>query len=98
VRDREAISIGSAFDFFGARRAFSRFSNNKKRQHTPAKHRRRGWPKTLPFISPSEERFAFLRLPQITLEAFSMMGAAFLRWDKYHTEKVCQEAFILKIN
>jgi len=47
-------------------------------------------------FSPSEKRFAFLRRPQITLEAFSMMGEA-LRRETYHTEKTRQENFILKI-
>jgi len=47
-------------------------------------------------FSPSEKRFAFLRRPQITLEAFSMIGEA-LRRDTYHTGKTRQENFIRKI-
>src|SRR5207249_8647635 len=35
-------------------------------------------------FSPSEKRFAFLRRPQITLEAFSMMGEAFTSRDISH--------------
>src|SRR5207249_513762 len=35
-------------------------------------------------FSPSEKRFAFLRRPQITLEAFSMMGEAFTMRDISH--------------
>ena len=47
-------------------------------------------------FSPSEKRFAFLRRPQITLEAFSMIGEA-LRCETYHTGKTRQENFIRKI-
>ena len=35
-------------------------------------------------FSPSEKRFAFLRRPQITLEAFSMMGEAITMRDISH--------------
>ena len=51
--------------------------DNKKASAQDAAKRPRGWPKTLLLISPSEERFAFLRRPQVTLEASSMMGEAY---------------------
>jgi hypothetical protein len=44
-------------------------------------------------FSPSEKRFVFLRRPQITLEAFSMMGEAFTMRGISHGENPSRNLF-----
>jgi hypothetical protein len=75
-------------------------SGSKKGQRTPAiQIARAAGLKLFCAFSPSEKRFAFLRRPQITLEAFSMMGEAFTSRDishgknpsrKFYTTFVCE--------
>ena len=69
----------------------------QKGQRTPAMQiAREAGPKLFLSFSPSEERFTFLRRPQITPEAFSMMGEAFTIRGISHGKSASRQS-ILKI-